>query len=269
MKAGDDQRAVCRTAPTPEAKAPVDFDNALAVLRFGAEVVDTGIDDRLAAALSPTDAEGLVARLDALRRALEAGNPRARRRPGLVARLIGRDVLDEAEDVALRERVGVLLLDADRSADALVTLAAAQEALYGDLGLALAALAARVAEGHEWLARHPDAGVAPAPGPTPARVRFERRLQQLDTVHAAWGIARAQLAQVRDQTLDLLARHRRIRDVLLPAWRQQALGGIAGGGVRRARLAASAHAAIASEVEAMTAKLDPADRGPTPHGDGP
>ena len=248
---------------------PVEIGDALAVVGFAGEVVDGAIDARVATALDATAAAALVAGLDDLRRAMAAGGRDAARGVrGLFARLAGRDVHAEAEAARLRERTGVLLLAADRAADAVAAQAAAQEALHRDLGDALATLDARLGDARAWLAAHPSAGLdGGAPVATP-RARFEGRLQQLDTVHAAWTLAQGQLALVRDQQLDLLARYRRIRDVLLPAWRQQALAVAAGTGAAHARAAADAQAAIASEVDAMTARLDHGAGRQTPSGEG-
>lgn len=250
------------------ARAVVDFDDALAIVGFGGDLVDRGLDARLDGALSPVEAETLVARLDLLRRALQVERPRGRG-VGLIGRLMGRDVLAEADDAGLRQRVGVLLLDADRAASSLADRAAVQAALQADLDDALAALAMRVAQARDGLAADPAAGTASLPGTEAPRARFERRLQQLDTVHHAWAVARAQLAHLHDQNLALLARHRRIRDVLLPAWRQQALSAAGGDAATRARRAAGTQAAIASEVAAMTATLEPDGPGPTSPGERP
>lgn len=249
--------------------APVDLGDALAVVGYAADAVDAGLDARIAAALDPADTTALVAALDDLRRALQAGDARAVRRGfGLFARLAGHDVLAEAEATRLRDRSAVLLLDADRAAARVADGATWQQVLHDDLSAALAALAARIADARGWLAAHSDAGLDGGNDPaTSPRARFERRLHQLDTVHHAWTLAAAQLAMVRDQRLELLARHRRIRDVLVPAWRQQALAGAARDGARLGGDAAAAQAAIAAEVDAMTATLDRGARRPLPSGD--
>src|SRR5690606_31233212 len=107
-----------------------------------------------------------------------------------------------------------------------------------------------------WLDAHPDAGAAPGIVASP-REHLLQRLAQLDTVRASWTTGAAQLTLLRDQSLDLLARYQRIRDVLLPVWRQHALGAAAQAGAARATEAARAHAAIEAEVAAMAGTLDP------------
>ena len=75
-----------------------------------------------------------LASLQAIRTALLADNPRAlRKRVGWFGRLIGNDVTMHAQAAALRERLGVLLIDAQaqcaRLPDYLTQLAHAQSAL--------------------------------------------------------------------------------------------------------------------------------------------
>ncbi|MNN96927.1 hypothetical protein D3C81_2159910 [compost metagenome] len=53
----------------------------------------------------------------------------------------------------------------------------------------------------------------------------------------------------------MLERYQRIRDVLLPLWRQQMLASKAAGMSARLATAADAQARILAEVEAMQARL--------------
>ena len=240
---------------------PVDLDDALAVLRYGQDALDEGLEARMTAALDPADATALVARLDELRRALQAHAPRsARRGVGLVGRLMGRDVLAESEALGLRTRMGTLVAAADRSAATLEARGAVQQRLQDEAAAAIVRLDAVIARARDWLDAHPDAGTAAdaarVPEPVPPRANLERRLGQLATVQATRELGMRQLALLRAQDLELLARWRRIRDVLLPAWRQQALAGAGASGRRRADAAAEAWAAIESEVDAMAGKLD-------------
>lgn len=237
--------------------APVDLDDALAVVGYGADVLDAALESRLADALDHAPAAALVSRLDDLRRALQADRPRAARRgTGLLGRLLGRDVQAEAEALQLRDQIGVLLARADTDADGLRARSAVQQALLDDVTRATAAIEARTGQARAWLDAHPDAGAAPGLVASP-RERLLQRLAQLDTVRASWNTGAAQLALLRDQSLALLARYQRIRDVLLPVWRQHALGEAAQAGGRRAAEAANAHAAIEAEVAAMAGTLDP------------
>lgn len=90
----------------------------------------------------------------------------------------------------------------------------------------------------------------------PAHERLERRLGQLATVQATWELGARQLHLLHDQHLELLARYQRIRDVLLPTWRQGVLASAAASGAAHNTAAADAQAAIESEVAAMAATLD-------------
>ena len=239
-------------------EALVDFGDALAVIGYGQELVDTAPESELSATLDHADAAALVARLDELRRALHAGDPgKPRRRAGLIARLTGRDLRNEAEDVLLRERVGALVASADRSADALRKRVVEQQQLQARFEVSQRTLADAIARARAWLAAHPGAGTLATMATLAPRASFERRLDQLDTLQASRDVAARQLVLLRDQNLELLARYQRIRDVLLPAWRQQALAAAAHAGAGRSHDATTAYDAIASEVDAMAVKLDP------------
>lgn len=240
---------------------PVDFDDTLAVLRYGQDALDDGLEARMTAALDHVDAAALVARLEDLRRALQAHDPRsARRGVGLVGRLLGRDVLAESEAVALRTRLGILVAAADRSAAALEARGILQKRLQFEAAAAIASLDSTINRARTWLDADPDAGATTGAAPThaiaPPRANLERRLDQLATVQATRQLGMHQLELLHAQDLELLARYRRIRDVLLPAWRQQALAEAGASGRRRVADAAEAWAAIASEVDAMAGKLD-------------
>lgn len=236
---------------------PVDLEDALAVVGYGAAALDQALEARLADALDHAPAAALVMRLEELRRAMLADDPRASRRGiGLIGRLMGRDVHAETEAAQLRDRLGVLLAQADREAGALRDRVVMQKALQSEVRQAVARIDATIATARGWLDAHPDAGATQGIVASP-RQRLQQRLQQLDTVQASWSIGADQLALLRDQSLELLARYQRIRDVLLPAWRQHALGNAALAGGRRALAAADAQAAIESEVAAMAGTLDP------------
>ncbi|MGY0651895.1 hypothetical protein ACW7GZ_08515 [Luteimonas sp. A537] len=240
---------------------PVDLDDALAVLHYGQDALDSGLEARVAAALDHADAAALVACLEDLRRALQAHDPRsARRGVGLVGRLMGRDVLAESEAVALRTRMGTLVAAADRSAAALEARGVIQQQLQARTEAAITGLDSAISRARDWLEAHADAGAttdaAPPGTAAPGRANLERRLGQLATVQTARQLGLRQLELLHAQDLELLARYRRIRDVLLPAWRQQALAEAGTSGRRRAGDAAKAWAAIESEVDAMAGKLD-------------
>jgi hypothetical protein len=238
-------------------RAPVDLDDMLAVVGYGGDSVDAALDARLTDALDGSAASALVANLQTLQRALQAGKPREiRRGTGLLGRLLGRDVEAEAEARALQQRLGVLIADADRGASALRMRVAAHPALQEALAQGIARIAERCRTAREWLDGDALAGAeAPAGGIAP-RQRLEQRLTQLHTVQSTWELGLRQLQVLHLQQVDLLARYQRIRDVLLPVWRQHALAGASAMGTTRAAAAATAQAAIETEVAAMAAKLD-------------
>ncbi|TDK19560.1 hypothetical protein E2F46_16665 [Luteimonas aestuarii] len=238
-------------------RAPVDLDDPLAVVGYGGDAVDAALDARLTDALDGSAAAALVARLQTLQRALQAGKPREiRRGTGLIGRLLGRDVEAEAEARALQQRLGVLMTDTDRGAAALRTRVAAHHALQETLAGSIARIADRHRAARDWLDANPLAGAdAPAGGLAP-RARLEDRLAHLRTVQSTWELGARQLQLLHQQHLDLLARYQRIRDVLLPVWQQHALALASTTGAAQAATAADAQAAIESEVAAMAAKLD-------------
>lgn len=241
----------------PRTEAPVDLADALAVLRYGQDTMDDGLEARMASALAPAEAAALVACLDELRRALQAHDPRSSRRGmGLFGRLMGHDVLAESEAVQLRARLGTLVAAADRSAEALEARGHALGRLQDEAAAAIAGIGAAISRARDWLEAHPEAGDAASAGADSPRAALERRLQHLATVQTMRELGMRQLALLQSQDIELLARYRRIRDVLLPAWRQQVLADAGVAGRRHARAAAVAWAAIASEVDAMAARLD-------------
>ncbi|MFL6588376.1 MAG: hypothetical protein ACJ8GV_16035 [Luteimonas sp.] len=209
----------------------------------------------VAATLDAAPAAALVARLRDLHVAMRAALPvGGRPRAGLFARLTGRDVIDQHEAEALGARMGVLLIDADRAAAALradvvahrTRLAASAPAL-DRLDRASAALRTGSLEGDA----HHDLRL--------------RRAQHLDTVRATHALSARQLQLIAEQHETVLAHYRNVRDVLLPLWRQRAVGERTAQGAAHAVTAADIEADVAHELDAMTATLarrapDRADR---------
>lgn len=200
--------------------------------------------------LDATPAAALVARLRDLHLAMRAALPsRGRPRAGLFARLTGRDVIDQHEAETLGARMGVLLIDADRSAAALrADIAAHRARLAASLpaldGLDRAAAALRA--GSEVDDAHQDLRL--------------RRAQHLDTVRATHALSGRQVQLIAEQHEAVLAHYRNVRDVLLPLWRQRAAGERAAQGAAHAVTAADIEADVAHELDAMTATL--AERAP-------
>ncbi len=227
---------------------------ALAIAAYGeaALVALAAVD--VEAALDAAPAAALVARLQALRLAMHADDARGlRRKVGLLGRLFGRDVALQADADALAVRIGVLLHDADRAADALAAHAATQQACIDTVEAGCARLAEVEAAGRAQLAALPPPADAMAAG---APAQFARRLDHLRSVQATHALTARQLALLRTQSTTLLARYRNIRDVLVPAWRQRALGAGGAAGAVSIATAAAIEAEIATELAGMTATLD-------------
>lgn len=190
----------------------------------------------------------LVAVLEQLHLGLQAVNPRAiRRRSGFLGRLLGRDVEAQVRAEALAARLGVLMLQADRHAAALRHLVVACGQACAEGEGAASALDAWVRAGTLQLGASGDG--ATWQQALSVRLDHLRRLAVLRRLDAA----QAQL--LGSQAEELLARHQRIRDTLLPAWRQQALSGSLAKVPDQLRRAQDTAGDIAREVAAMQARL--------------
>lgn len=240
-------------APHDAAETNTSMDRVGAAMAHGASALDALNAIDVGAALDAAAAARLVERLRAVHLAMRADAPRAlRRSAGLLGRLFGRDVKLQAEASALAARLGVLLRDADRAAHGLTAHLDGQRACLDRLEAALAALRAAAA----------DAGPALGAADDAARLALDRRRQHLRDVEAAHALSARQLALLHAQGLSLLDRYRNIRQVLVPVWRQRALGSGAIDGVAQTETAAAIEAEIAAELAGMAATLDlrPSDR---------
>ncbi|WP_242112921.1 hypothetical protein [Luteimonas aquatica] len=170
--------------------------------------------DAVAARLSrlPTAAlldalEGVVATLD------NADPARRRKRAGVLGRLLGRDLVAQAQPDPVENRIRLQLAGAQALA---VELAEGSDALA-----ALSAhLQRQTARLDELLAGERLADTeADAAHRTVAR---QRRLEHLDAIAASWRATVAQIAVVRDHAALLLDRHAQVRDLLTTLWRQRA-----------------------------------------------
>ena len=95
----------------------------------------------------------------------------------------------------------------------------------------------------------------PAPTQEAVQLALQRRLQHLRGVARLRQIEADQLHLLHAQGLELSERYQRIRDVLLPVWRQQALAVRAAQMPARLQQAADSQACILDEVAAMQARL--------------
>lgn len=239
------------TGPPHPAATPAPPATVAQAAAFGADALQALQRIDTDAALIDTPAQTLVTRLGALHLALQSHAPaRIRRQVGWFGRLLGRDVELQAQSEALAGRLGVLLLDAEGAAQALAGHGRQQGQVQQQLEAALAELDLLASRADAWCQQQtaaPDAHLRDA---------LRQRVQHLRQVHAAHALLARQLGVLQAQTHDLLARHRTIGDVLVPAWRQQALGQAARAGADHAMQAAHAQAAIGAELAAMAATLD-------------
>lgn len=230
------------TLPEPPASPP-DADDAQAAAGYAAPLLEA-VGRTLARRDAAVDAgAALVLELERIQQALQARDPRRiRRASGVLGRLFGRDLEAQAEAETLHSQLGVVLLRAEQHAAGL------QQRVGGD-GAMAAAADAGVAALERWIAAAAPAGAAEL------AEAWRRRLDHLHRVAAAWRLEAAQWRLLQRQGEDLLQRYRQIRDVLLPAWRQAAMGVQAADGALQAGRAERAQQRILAEVQAMRARL--------------
>lgn len=191
---------------------PVADESASRLARDGVST-DAGVSalaelEALDARLHALPTTALLAELQGIVAAIETSDPaRRRRRAGFLGRLIGRDLVAQAQPDPAETRVRLHLVSAGNLADAL----SAQSA-------ELTALAMRVRELAQRL-RESSAPASPQAGDEDARVR--RRLH-LEAIATTWENAAAHAEQAHSHARHLLERHAQVRDLLVPAWRQQA-----------------------------------------------
>ncbi|WP_421571065.1 hypothetical protein [Stenotrophomonas sp. PD6] len=191
--------------------------------------------------------QGLIALLAQIARTLQSADPgQLRRQTGWWGRLLGRDVEHQQDGDAWRPRLGLLLVQAEDCARAVQgqgALRAVAVAHAHQGALALDAWAAAAAAQMPGLSEGLQAVLA-------QRVDHLRRLALLQQTEAAqW-----QLLQAQDEAL--LARFRRIADILLPAWQQAVLARQADGQRQRDVQATQLQAQIAAEVASAQARLE-------------
>ena len=230
--------------PAPPQPA-LQADDALAVAGYGAPLL-LAVERLLAAPAATGAAQRLVAEMDNIRQAMSARDARQiRRSAGLFGRLLGRDVEAQLQAEQLARQLDICLLRADGSLQEL------QHELAQHL-LQLVRVEAAVAAIDDWAA----AGEAvPAPADTLAQAALQRRLQHLRGLARLRQTEAGQLRLLHAQAVELIERYQRIRDVLLPLWRQQLLANQAARMPATLAQAADAQARILDEVTAMQARL--------------
>ena len=230
--------------PVPPQPA-LQADDALAVASYGAELL-AAIEQLLGTPQTGIAAARLVAEMDNIRQAMSAADGRQiRRSVGLLGRLLGRDIEAQARAEQLAGQLDVCLLRADGCVEAL------QQELSQHL-LQVARVQMAVAAIDDWAA----AGEAiPPPAELVAQAALQRRLQHLRGLARLRQAEAEQLRLLHAQGVELIERYQRIRDVLLPLWRQQSLAARAADKQAQLAQAAEAQARILDEVTAMQARL--------------
>jgi hypothetical protein len=181
---------------------------------LGAALVAQADLDAITALIQGLPTVPLLEQLDAAVAALDSSDPiRARRRVGWFGRLMGRDIVAQAQVDPVEQRVRVALSSAQSLADELsaqlVKLQAAADGLQRQLGLL-------------------DATVSDTRASGPTDDVSARRLVHLDLIAASWTATLAHVAMVRGHARRLMERHEQVRDVLVPLWRQHAAANAAG-----------------------------------------
>lgn len=234
MSIGDAQ-----TWPSPP-EVPPAGDDARAAAAYAETLLAAVVAMRAASLAQRPDGVGLVGELERIRQALQARDPRTiRRQAGMLGRLLGSDVERQAQAEMFEQQLGVTLLRAGHQAQRLEREVARQATQPGLLDDAAAML-------ERWIA---------AAELHAARPAWSGRLDHLRRLALLWRGEAAQEQLLQAQMQELLARYLRIRDVLLPAWRQAALAGQANDGAQGLMRAGEVHDGIAAEIAAMQARL--------------
>ncbi|MBF6024475.1 hypothetical protein [Lysobacter niastensis] len=186
--------------------APRDARDAAAL---GAELVAQVDLDAIGAHLANLPTAALLSELEGIAIAIDNADPaRRRRRAGFFGRLLGRDLVAQAQPDPADTRVRLHLSSAQALAERLAAKAAELEPL-----------AAWLREQSDRLRAVIDSTSADADSePTLARRRVH-----LGAIAATWDTTVRQVELMHQHVRHLLMRHAQVRDLLVPAWRQQAL----------------------------------------------
>lgn len=237
------ESALVALPPPPDRSRQVD--DPLEAAGFGHEVL-AAAERLIGPPQQATAAQRLVDEMANIQLALQATDVAAlRRSAGLIGRLLGRDVEAQERAEQLAEQLDICLLRADAELRGLQRDMVAQQRQAARVDVAVTAI-------EQWA----DAGEAmPAPTREAVQLTLQRRLQHLRGVARLRQIEADQLHLLHAQGLELSERYQRIRDVLLPVWRQQALAVRAAQMPARLQQAADSQARILDEVAAMQARL--------------
>lgn len=196
------------------------LDNVLAdrLARAGQDViagVDLGPVNHLLATV-PT--APLLDELEAVVQVLDGANPeRSRRKVGIVGRLLGRDIVAQADPDPVDSRLRVHLVRAAEHAKALQSHLQRLDEANQALSQSAASLEAAVVQAEAELAFHGDRLAC-----EPAELdRARRRIDYQSAITHSWVQTCAQLGVAARYARMLLDRHIQVRDLLVPLWQQQ------------------------------------------------
>lgn len=232
--------------PLPPEDVAAALASPMMIAGYGGELLQA-VERALAHPGRGEAAQRLVDEMGNIRQAMQASDAGATRRAaGLLGRLLGRDVEAQAQAEQLASQLDVCLLRADAAAHALQAQAATQLEQAGDADVAA-----------DMIGRWADAGTgALLQGMDEAlQMPLQRRLQHLLGIAALRRNDAAQLRLLQAQSVELIERYKRIRDVLLPVWRQQVAVAQAADMATHLQQAAESQARILDEVTAMQARL--------------
>ena len=182
--------------------------------------------DAINACLAHLPTGALLAQLDAILAAIDSSDPsRQRRRSGFLGLLLARDLVAQAQAGDADTRVRLHLAAAHDIAAQLADQAAQLESVPSRLRDEAVQLRSSTTD--------------------PATDDPQRRA----AIAATWETAAAHVELVRGHAAQLLRRHAQVRDVLVPAWRQQAAISARGGTARIVRL----DDALRSQIAALRA----------------
>ncbi|GAB6195507.1 hypothetical protein [Lysobacter xanthus] len=209
--------------------------------RMDREVIGQVDLDRASALIERRSSSALLDELAGIVQALEVADLRtAHRRPGIVARLLARDLSAQARARQARDHIRIRLQLAERRAqDVAAHICELDEAIahVARQSARLVEIAERGRGAFESLAMRGESGPDP----------MERRLAHLGMLIRSWDVAVAHMRLVRQYGELLLARYAYVRDVVVPGWQRavEAPGGPDGAapdGSLREALASLLHA---------------------------
>lgn len=203
--------------PTPDprhpASEPLPTSGGLDAVRgLGVDILATVDLEAITARLLQLPTAALLAELDAVVATVDYTDPeRSRRRTGWWGRLLGRDLVAQAQPDPVGNRIRLHLTAAQAQADALAAGTAALEPLTNDLQQRIATLEALIAR---------ERAARPA-AITDRADALQRRLAHLELIATSWRTTVAQIALVRSHAAQLLDRHTQVRDVFAALWQER------------------------------------------------